>query len=182
MNIFIGGSAKENIAKKYMKEGEKIAEYIIHTNHNIICCADERGIVGQIYRKMKEKNESQIILTIPKIYERYAKTIDTKIDILTNTINERTDKSIQESDVCLFLPGGIGTIYEILSCIETKRAGEHDNEILIINSYGFYNYLFEMLDKLYEGKFAEISDKQTYHVFENSEETIEYLKKLEKKK
>lgn len=182
MNIFIGGSARENIDKKYIKEGEKIAEYIAQTDNKIICCADERGIVGQIYHKMKQKNESQIVLTIPKIYEKYAENINTKIDILTDTINERTDRSIQESDACLFLPGGIGTIYEILSCIETKRAGEHENEIIIINSYGFFDCFFEMLDKLYEERFAKISDKQTYQDFDNAEEAIEYLKMIEKKK
>ena len=67
---------------------------------------------------------------------------------------QRTDKLIKNADACLFMPGGIGTTYEILSAIETKRAGEHSKEIVIVNLFGYYNEFIKMLNSMYEKKFA----------------------------
>lgn len=148
MKVFIGGSVSENIEEKYKKEGEKLVELIIKNNLDVICCADLRGMIGLLYTKMKEINKNKIFLTMPKIYLKYAEDIKDKLDILTDNINERTERSIKEADSCLFMPGGIGTTYEILSSIETKRAGEHNNKIVIVNSYGFYDDFLNMIDNM----------------------------------
>ncbi len=177
MKIFIGGSVSENIEEKYKIKGEKLVDLIVENNFDVVCCADLRGMIGNLYKKMKEKKNSKIILTLPKIYLKYAKDIKDEIQIVTNTINERTDESIKNSDVCLFMPGGIGTIYEILSSIETKRAGEHNNKIVIVNLFGYYNEFFKMLDEMYEKKFISESDKNMYKIVDTIEEAIDYIKK-----
>ena len=166
MKIFIGGSVSENIEEKYKIEGEKLVDLIVENNFDVVCCAD-----------LKEKKNSKIILTLPKIYLKYAKDIKDEIQIVTNTINERTDESIKNSDVCLFMPGGIGTTYEILSSMETKRAGEHNNKIVIVNLFGYYNEFFKMLDEMYEKNFINESDKNMYKIVDTIEEAIDYIKK-----
>lgn len=175
MKVFIGGSVSESIEEKYKKEGEKLVELIIKNNLDVICCADLRGMIGLLYTKMKEKNENKIILTIPKIYLKYAEDIEDKIDIITENINERTEKSIKEADSCLFMPGGIGTTYEILSAIETKRAGEHNNKIVLVNSYGFYNDFLLMLGNMEQKGFVSSNDKSNFKVVDTVEQAIEYL-------
>lgn len=84
----------------------------------------------------------------------------------------------QNADISIFLPGGIGTLYEMLSCIETKRAMEHMNKIIIVNSYGFFDNLFQMLDKIYKEKFASEENKKVYQVARNMEEAIKLIENL----
>lgn len=178
MKIFIGASVSEDIDEKYIKQGKKLVDLIVENNYDVVCCADLRGIIGNLYKRIKEKNKANIILTLPKIYLKYSKDIEDKIDILTETINERTEKSIKEADVCLFLPGGIGTTYEILSSIETKRAGEHSKEIIIVNSFGYYDDFLKMIDNMCDKRFAKVEDKDTYKVVNTVEEAIEIIKKM----
>lgn len=116
------------------------------------------------------------MLTVPLIYQQYTKGIEDEIDIVTKTINARTDASIEHSDILLFFPGGIGTIYELLSCIETKRAGEHKKPIIIANFYGIFDDLLQQLEKCYQQKFAELENKDTYVVGQNAQQVIQYLK------
>lgn len=177
MKIFIGGSVSDNIDDKYIKQGDKLVEFILKNDFDILCCADLRGFIGKLYKQMKEKADKKITLTVPKVYLKYAKDIEDKIDIFTNTINERTDESIKNSDVCLFMPGGIGTIYEIMSTIETKRAGEHNNKIIIVNLYGYYDEFIKMLGKTYSENFTEEIIRQTYKIVNSIEEAIDYIKK-----
>lgn len=175
MKVFIGGSVSDSIEEQYKKEGEKLVDLIIENKLDIVACADLRGMIGLLYTRIKQKNENKIYLTLPKVYLKYAKDIEDKIDILTDTINERTDESIKQADACLFMPGGIGTTYEILSCIETKRAGEHNKKIVIVNSYGYYNEFINMLKNMQKQGFVEEKDFNMFKVVDTVEEGIEYL-------
>ena len=175
MKVFIGGSVSDSIEEKYKKEGEKLVDLIVENNIDAIVCADLRGMIGLLYTKMKEKNKNKIILTLPKIYLKYAEDIKDEIDILTENINERTEKSIKEADCCLFMPGGIGTTYEILSAIETKRAGEHNNKIVLVNSYGFYDDLINMINNMEKKGFVAEKDKEVFMVVDTVDEAVKYL-------
>ncbi|MBR0351003.1 MAG: LOG family protein [Clostridia bacterium] len=175
MKVFIGGSVSESIEEKYKKEGERLVDLIVQNNIDVIACADLRGMIGLLYTKMKELKNNKIYLTLPKIYLKYAKDIEDKIDIITDTINERTDESIKQSDCCLFMPGGIGTIYEILSCIETKRAGEHNNKIVLVNSYGYYDDFIKMLKNMQNKGFVSAKDLDEFYIVDTVEEAVEIL-------
>ena len=175
MKVFIGGSVSDSIGEEYKKEGEKLVEQILKNNIDVIVCADLRGMIGLLYTKMKDKEENKVILTLPKIYLKYAENIKDEIEIITDTINERTEKSIKEADACLFMPGGIGTTYEILSAIETKRAGEHNNKIVLVNSYGFFNDFLNMLKNMEKKGFVSANDEENFKIVNTVEEAIDYI-------
>lgn len=177
MNLFIAGSVSDNIGEEYKKEDEKLVDLVIENNFNVIVCADLRGMIGSLYTKMKELNKNKITLTVPKVYLKYSENIKDKIDIITENINERTQKSIEEADGFLFMPGGIGTTYELLSCIETKRAGEHSKKIVIVNLFGYYNDFLKMIDSMEEKGFVNSKDKKVYDVVNTVKDAIEVLKK-----
>lgn len=172
--IFIAGSVRKDIPKKYIQEGKKLAKYILKTDYKVCCCADEGGIIGNIYSCLKHERE-RLFFAVPQVYMPATKNIKEKIDVITNTINERTDVLIKQANINLILPGGIGTLYELLSLIETKRAGEHNKEIIIVNTDGFFDSVLEMFEKLFKEKFAEVENKKTYNIVNNIEEAIRYL-------
>jgi len=176
MRILIAGSVSCEIPNKYIKEAEKFTDYLIENKCDVICCADKRGVIGSIYNKIKTK--CNIVLAMPKVYMEHSENIEQDVDKITNTINERTDYIIQNSDVAIFFPGGIGTIYELLSAIETRRAGEHKSKIIIVNIDGFFNDLLEMLDKIYKEKFAKEINRDEYNIVENIKETIDCIENM----
>ncbi len=177
MKIFVIASTRDEIDKKYIKEAEKLIRFIEINDYEIICCADKRGIIGKFYEKMEGTN--RVILTLPKIYKEYANDIKEKI-IYTNTINERTDISIKMADIIMCFPGGIGSIYELFSVLETKRAGEHNKKVIILNYFGIYDKILEQLDKLYKEKYIDDTNN-LYYVAIDSESAKEYLKSCENK-
>lgn len=48
-------------------------------------------------------------------------------------------KIIKNCDMIWVLPGGTGTLEELLYVNETGRSSEHDSQIILINSEGFYD-------------------------------------------
>lgn len=177
MNILLAGSVKESVDEKYKKEAEKLVQYISKKRYNVICCADKecKSILGRIYKRLILEGKVKVFFTIPKIYENEMKDFSYKIDKIFNSSEERTNFCLKQADISIFLPGGIGTLYELLCAIETNRSGEFKSKILIINSYGYFDKLLEMLEEVYKENFANPKDKNTYIVINNIEEVEKYL-------
>lgn len=167
MNIFIGGSTREEIEEKYKIEAEKLGKMLSKTEHQIYCCASTYGLIGKVYGQI---DKNKVKAAVPKAHLKYEDIDKNKITVVTDTINERTNYLLQNSDICIFLPGGIGTIYEIMSAIETKRAHEHNCKIIIVNMFNYFDKLIEMLEKTYKENFASTSDKNTYTIINNLNE------------
>lgn len=75
-------------------------------------------------------NVIYIIITIAKAYEDDLKSLSYSKAYMFDTVNERKNAFIELSDVMIFIPGGIGTIDELLTAIETRRNHEHSVPII----------------------------------------------------
>jgi hypothetical protein len=71
-----------------------------------------------------------------------------------------------ETDVCIILPGGIGTLYEMLEMIYFQKP------ILIYNIDGFYSTFIEFIDEL---KTLEYIDSLNLTIANNIEEVENWL-------
>ena len=82
---------------------------------------------------------------------------------------------IKNSDALVFLPGGLGTIYELFTAIETKRSHEHDKPIILYNSCNYFDRLISLLEKMYDENFTAQKSASLYYIAETAEETLDYI-------
>ena len=182
MNIFVGSSSRNIECKEFNELAEKIGNFIVEGKHNYVFGGCIRGLMGTIYEIVKN-TESKIIATSVLSYsdeiECLNKDYPKAIQIVSKNVGERKNELIHNSDVMIFIPGGIGTLDELFSSIEAKRAGEHNNPIFIMNINGYYNKLVEMLDNIYKNKFASPSDSENYKICFSFEELINEINKID---
>ena len=67
---------------------------------------------------------------------------------------------------------------ELISGIETRRAKEHTNPLIIVNENNFFGPLLEMLEKIYKENLASESVKELYYVADNVESAIKKLTEI----
>lgn len=173
MKLFIGCSSRNEIPNKYYVDCKKVLENLFSCGYELVFGACSSGLMGLSY-DVAMNNSSKIIGVFPEFYKDEADSLDC-VKIPVKTVGERTDKIIKESDALIFLPGGIGTVYELFTAIESKRGNEHNKPIIIYNCGGFYDYIFEQLDMMEDEKFISSYDKEYYVVCSSCEEVIEYL-------
>ena len=66
---------------------------------------------------------------------------------LTETMQERQQKMADLSDAFIVLPGGLGTLAEFFEIITWRHLGIHDKPVFVLNTFGYWNALLEMLNK-----------------------------------
>lgn len=93
----------------------------------------------------------------------------------TDTMHERKQLMAEMSDGVIALPGGCGTLEELLEIITWKQLGLYLKPIVILNIDGYYNPLLDMLKNAIDGNFMRKEHQAIWQVASTAEEAIDML-------
>ncbi|BEG99945.1 TIGR00730 family Rossman fold protein [Bacteroides sedimenti] len=91
------------------------------------------------------------------------------------TMHERKQLMADLSDGIIALPGGCGTLEELLEIITWKQLGLYFNPIIILNVNNFFNPLLSQLNEAVEQNFMRPQHANIWSVAQTPEEAIELL-------
>ncbi|XP_048331118.2 cytokinin riboside 5'-monophosphate phosphoribohydrolase LOG5 [Ziziphus jujuba] len=70
-------------------------------------------------------------------------------------MHQRKAEMARHSDCFIALPGGYGTLEELLEVISWAQLGIHDKPVGLLNVEGYYNYLLTFIDKAVDEGFIQ---------------------------
>ena len=174
-NVCVYSASSTKIAPVYFAAAEELGRLLALRGINLIngagsiglmaatsnaCLAAGGTVTGVIPRFMVEQNWHHQGLT--QLIE-------------TETMHERKQTMAQMSDGIIALPGGCGTMEELLEIITWKQLGIYLNPIVILNIDGFYDPLLEMLQRAIDGNFMRPEHQNIWHVATSAQQAIELL-------
>jgi uncharacterized protein (TIGR00730 family) len=74
-------------------------------------------------------------------------------------MHERKIMMFEESDAFMALPGGFGTLEEIVEVLTWRQLGLHDKPTIFVNLEGFWSDLLSVFDRLAESRFLSTDDR-----------------------
>ena len=92
--------------------------------------------------------------------------------ILVDTMHERKEKMAMMADAIVALPGGCGTLEELLEVITWKRLGIFTKPIVILNTEGYFDALIEMLNRAVDEHFMREEHRKMWAVVNEPEEVL----------
>ena len=174
MKLLVCSSSREDISDKYFNDCSKLLEELFKLDNDLVFGANNKGLMRTSY-EIATKYNREVIGINPKKFKDSFGELNCNKEIITNSIHERTAKLIDESDILLFLPGGIGTIYELFTAIESKRCGEFNKHIIIYNSNNYFGKLLEFMEDMYKENFTSKSVEECYHISNTYQDVIDYI-------
>lgn len=90
-------------------------------------------------------------------------------------MHERKQTMARLSDAVIALPGGCGTLEELLEVITWKQLGLYLNPIIVLNTKGYFTPLLEMLKQAVDEHFMRIQHTDIWRVAQTPEEAVEML-------
>lgn len=98
--------------------------------------------------------------------------------IEVDSMHQRKKKMADLSDAVIALPGGCGTLEELLEVITWKQLGLYLNPIVILNTKGYFNPLLEMLTQAVEENFMRVQHGAIWQVAETPQEAIRLIQSI----
>jgi len=97
---------------------------------------------------------------------------------VVETIHHREAMLIHDSNAIVVLPGGIGTMEELLQALAWKHLGIIDKPVYIINLNGYYDDLLRMMEKSISEKFMGEAFETSWKVFSSIDEVLTEIKSV----
>lgn len=163
--------------KKYFLDSAYEFGKILAINHyKVIYGGGKVGLMGKLAEGVLSQN-GQIIGIIPQFMQKYELGHNglTKL-IETNTLHEREEIMIRKANCIVALPGGCGTMEELLQSITWKRLGLTSVPIIIANLNHYFTPLIEQLNRSVEEKFMRFEHSKLWLVGNSIEEVFELIR------
>jgi hypothetical protein len=97
--------------------------------------------------------------------------------IVTRDMHERKRVMFEKADAFVALPGGIGTLEELVEQLTWAQLGHHRKPILLANIAGFWNPLLELLDHMTTLGFLHSVSRLNYLIVDDVEDILPSLRK-----
>ena len=95
--------------------------------------------------------------------------------IETPDMHIRQQKMAEMSDAAIILPGGCGTLAELMELITWKQLGLYLKPIVILNTNGYYNPLIQTLQQAVEQNFMRQQHSAIWQVASTPEEALKLV-------
>ncbi|GAB4034709.1 LOG family protein [Spirosoma jeollabukense] len=171
--VYCASSAK--VDKTYFDATERLAVEFVKAGIEVVYGGGAIGLMGKLADTIIEKG-GKIKGIMPKFMNEvewaHKKVIDFEF---TDTMHERKAKFLEDIDGLVTLPGGSGTLEELLEAITLKRLGQFTKPIVILNTNGFYDPLRAMLEKCVSENFMHENHLAMWSFVNHPEDVIESL-------
>ena len=148
MKICVFCSANQQIDNEFFTMTEELGTWAAKNGHSIVYGGVNQGLMECLGKATKEAG-GQTIGVIPMVVEKSGRMSDyVNIEIPCDNLTDRKQLMMDQSDVFIALPGGIGTMDEVFTVAASATIGYHDKQVILYNMKGFWNPLIAFLDDL----------------------------------
>ena len=174
-NVCVYSASSTKIAPAYFAAAEELGRLLALQGINLINGAGSIGLMAATSNAAL-KAGGTVTGVIPRfmVEQGWHHTELTRL-IETETMHERKQLMAQMSDGVIALPGGCGTMEELLEIITWKQLGLFINPIIILNIEGFYDPLLEMLQRAIDGYFMRPEHGSIWQVANTPQEALDLL-------
>jgi len=151
MNVFVCAGSSISKNENINNQASKLGELIAKSEYSYAQGGCANGLMG-LTLKEYIKTRKDVEFYIPdKYYENDINDIKSTMQEESLKIKriygeaERL-KLIITNPIIIVLPGGSGTLEELLYCNETLRSNEHNNQLYLVNIDGFYDCFINQLN------------------------------------
>lgn len=165
-------SSVDNLSKEYIDVAGKLGKLMGEKGHHLVYGGSHRGLMGEVSKSFAEHSE-EITEIIPKLWQDIA--VRKGNTIVTEDFGERLRKMQSHSDAFITLPGGFGSLHELLNILVAKQLKFHQKPLVIINTNEIYNPIITQIKNMIDQGFIPKDNHQLIQVVSTPEEALHYI-------
>ena len=127
---------------------EELGKWAAENGHTIVYGGVNQGLMECLAKATKGAGGHTIGVVPMKVEESGRMSDYVDVEIPCDNLTDRKQLMMDQSDVFIALPGGIGTIDEVFTVAASATIGYHQKLVILYNMKGFWNPLIALLDDL----------------------------------
>lgn len=177
-SVCVYSASSTKISEEYFQAARRLGQLLAQRQMRLVNGAGCLGLMSACADACLAEG-GQVTGVIPRfmIEQGWHHTGLTEL-IITEDMHTRKQTMARLSDAAIALPGGCGTLEELLEIITWKQLGIYLKPLVILNINGYYDPLLQMLEKAVEEHFMRPEHQAIWHVAYTPEEALDLLEEI----
>ena len=178
-SICVYAASSAAAAERHLAVADRLGALIAQAGYELVYGGGSTGLMGAVARAV-HAGGGRVVGVIPESMKT-AEVAYMAADelIVTDTMRQRKQIMDDRADAFVTLPGGFGTLEELLEITTLRYLKFHAKPIVIVNAYDFYRPLRELFEHLYAEQFARPRYRDSYQFVDSAEDAMAALRTLD---
>lgn len=172
MNITVYAASSGQVPDKYIDMARQLGTVMAQAGHTLINGAGRTGLMGATADAVLSAGGKAIGVIPQFMIDQGWQHPGMAQLVVTKDMHERKEIMAERSDACIALPGGVGTLEELLEVITWKQLGIYLKPIVILNVDGYYDALLAQLEKAVDEHFMRGEHRRIWQIAATAEEVV----------
>jgi uncharacterized protein (TIGR00730 family) len=157
-------SSSDRLDPKYSAAAEQLGRELVARGWGLVYGGGKTGLMGAVARGTKAAG-GRVVGVIPEFMKARELAFD-EADELVTVITMRERKLLMETraDAFVTLPGGFGTLEEIMEILTLRQLDVVKKPCVFFNQDGFYDDLLRLFDRMLAERFFKPSNMDLFKV------------------
>jgi uncharacterized protein (TIGR00730 family) len=170
--VFCGSSDAADPA--YLIAAASLGRALAEADLKLVYGGGGVGLMGACARAAHEAG-GRVLGIIPEFLMDRERALETVEHVVVSNMHERKMLMFERSDAFVVLPGGIGTLEEVVELLSWKRLGLHAKPVVFYNPDAFWRPLFELFQHTVDARLTPSDFAQAWTAVERIEDVIPAL-------
>jgi len=168
-------SSSDRLDPKYFAVAEALGRTLVARDWQLVYGGGNVGLMGRLAKAVKLAG-GRVVGVIPEFMKAKELAFDQADELITVlTMRERKMLMETRSDAFVALPGGWGTLEEMMEILTLQQLDVLRKPCVFLNQDGFYDELFRFFDRMVGEQFNKPSNLRLFTVATNVEEVFTQL-------
>ncbi|HVM18998.1 MAG TPA: TIGR00730 family Rossman fold protein [Egibacteraceae bacterium] len=148
LTVCVYCASSERVDDEHRAVARKLGQAIADRGWRLMYGGGNIGLMGEVARAALDGGASVTGVIPHLLADREVALEDVTRLVRTETMRERKALMDEGSDAFVVLPGGIGTLEELVEIVTLKQLGYHDRVIVLLDPTGYWDPLMEQLRRM----------------------------------
>ena len=163
-NVCVFCASSANIDERYLADARELGNLLAQGGWRCVNGGGAVGLMGAVTDGTLDAG-GEVTGVIPKFMVDNGWCYDRLMDVVvTADMHQRKQMMSNMADAVIALPGGVGTLEELLEALTWRQLGLARVPIIILNTQGYYDPLLAMLRHAIDEGFMKPSHGQLWQV------------------
>ncbi|MBL4590247.1 MAG: TIGR00730 family Rossman fold protein [Alphaproteobacteria bacterium] len=172
-------SSSNKVKQEFKDATEELGTILANAGKTVVYGGAKSGLMGLIADSTLASGGKVI-----GVITSYLQNLEVEHDGLTEahiveTMHERKAMMVDKSDAFIILPGGIGTLEELVEVATWRQLGLHEKPIIIVNTDNYWDSFLDMMNKMVDENCMLSAHKTIFQVVDSPVDVLSALKSFQ---
>lgn len=179
MKICVYLSSSDAVEPHFVDLALELGTAIGKGGHTLVFGGNNTGLMGRLADAVKDAGGSVIGVVPQKLHDLGRSYLGCDKLIISKDLRDRKAIMDEYAEAFIAIPGGLGTLEEIIEVLNLKYLRYHQKPVIFLNHRGFYEPLFATFAAFYEQRFTKRAVELLYAALPDVPSIFPYLENYE---